>query len=418
MVRGGWWVLWLLVLGLAPSAAAARPAPVLQERLRVYLDCNDCFQDFLRSEIQWVDFVRDPKDSDVQVLSSSRETGGGGREIVLRLVGLGRFANQEQELRAISVAADTEDLRRRRVLDVVNVGLLGLSAREGLPGDLRLNVAQATGRTYAQPTDSWNHWVFRVSGDGSLESEETARERSWEFDATADRVTDAWKIAIGVSLEGQRQTFDLDEEDPVEVARREREFEWFAAKSLGEHWSAGVDGRVMSSTFTNTRRRIEGAPAIEFNLFPYSQYASRQLRIEYAAGFEHSEYNEITLFEKLEETLGKHELSVTLDQREPWGTIQAGAEWSQYLHDLSKSRFEVEGELSFRLARGLSLQVEGSASRIRDQISLPRRGATPEEVLLRVRQLQSGHEVRFTVGGAYSFGSIFNNIVNPRFGGR
>lgn len=48
--------------------------------------------------------------------------------------------------------------------------------------------------------------------------------------------------------------------------------------------------------------------------------------------------------------------------------------------------------------------------------SLPRRDATPEEVLLRVRELQSGHEVRLQVGLSYTFGSIFNNIVNPRFG--
>jgi hypothetical protein len=33
-----------------------------------------------------------------------------------------------------------------------------------------------------------------------------------------------------------------------------------------------------------------------------------------------------------------------------------------------------------------------------------------------VRELQSGFEVRYSVGITYSFGSIFNNIVNPRFG--
>jgi hypothetical protein len=34
-----------------------------------------------------------------------------------------------------------------------------------------------------------------------------------------------------------------------------------------------------------------------------------------------------------------------------------------------------------------------------------------------VRELQSGYEVQFAVGVSYTFGSIFNNIVNPRFGG-
>jgi hypothetical protein len=42
---------------------------------------------------------------------------------------------------------------------------------------------------------------------------------------------------------------------------------------------------------------------------------------------------------------------------------------------------------------------------------------TPEEILLRLRELQSGYEYRFSTGFTYSFGSLFNNVVNPRFGG-
>ena len=125
----------------------------------------------------------------------------------------------------------------------------------------------------------------------------------------------------------------------------------------------------------------------------------------------------MTLFDKLEETLWRHELSATLDQRQPWGSVQVGAEFSQYLHDRSFYRLEVEGDLSFRVTRGFEVELEGSASRIRDQISLPRRDATPEEVLLRLRELRSGYDLQFSIGLSYRFGSIFNNIVNPRFGG-
>ena len=65
---------------------------------------------------------------------------------------------------------------------------------------------------------------------------------------------------------------------------------------------------------------------------------------------------------------------------------------------------------------GLSLSVVGSASRLRDQLSIPHRGATPEEVLLNLRRLRSGYEYRLNVGLTYRFGSIFSSIVNPRFG--
>jgi hypothetical protein len=111
-----------------------------------------------------------------------------------------------------------------------------------------------------------------------------------------------------------------------------------------------------------------------------------------------------------------HELSVTLEQRERWGSLQARTEWSQYLHDLSKNRLELEGELSIRLARGLSVGAELNATRQRDQLSLPLRGATDEEVLLRLRRLESGYDYGFSFSLTYTFGSIFSSIVNPRFG--
>ena len=91
-------------------------------------------------------------------------------------------------------------------------------------------------------------------------------------------------------------------------------------------------------------------------------------------------------------------------------------EWFQYLHDLSKNRLEFNGEISWRILRGLSISADANASRIRDQIALRRRGATDEEILLRLRELESGYEYGFSMSLTYSFGSIFSSIVNPRFG--
>lgn len=408
----------LCVVLLAPIAAQGQTNGA---RLRVHPDCNNCFPDYLRDEIRWVDFVRQPQDADVHILATTRQTGGGGQEVTLRFVGLGRFDGTAYELKALSIAGDTDDARRRAVLRAVTVGLLGFLAREGLPATLGLDVEAEDGDEGAarEPgRDPWNFWVFSAGADASYEAEETNRESNWEFDATADRVTDNWKISLGASVERQNEEFDLDEDDPIDVTREERAFDWFVAKSLGRHWSFGIDGDTESSTFGNVKFLVGVAPAIEFNVFPYEQYATRQLRFAYAIGAQHTRYNEETLFGLLEETRPLHQFSVTLDQRQPWGTLQAGVEWLQYLHDVSKSRLEVEGELSLRVARGLSLELGVGASRIQDQLSLPRRGATSEEVLLRLRQLASNYEVQVSSGLRYSFGSIFNNIVNPRFGNR
>ena len=400
-----------------PPSAPTPHVPPGSSRLRVYLDC-DCFQTYLRDEIEWVDFVRQPQDADVHLLSTSSDTGGGGRELVLRFVGSGRFQGADQELRVVFLTGEPENLRRAAVLRTVSIGLLQLMARIGLPAGLDVNVRPAQSRQAATPArDRWNLWVYSIGADGSIEAEESNRQASWDFRFSADRVTEQWKLSFGASADQERETFDLDEDDPFVVDQGERELEFFLARSLGPRWSFGVDGRVDSSTFGNTRFSARTGPAVEFSVFPYREYATRQFVIQYELGLEHVKYREITLFDKLEETLWRHEVSARLDQRQPWGSLQAGIEWSQYLHDVSKNRLEVDGEISVRIARGLSFEMDGSASRIRDQLSLPRRDATPTEVLLRLRELRSGYEVSLSIGVSYSFGSIFNNVVNPRFGG-
>ena len=417
--------LCLLGLLLNPLEAAAEAqqaaggtSPPAGARLRVFLDC-DCFEAYLRDQIAWVDFVRQPQDADVHLLSSDRETGGGGRELVLRFVGRGRFADVVTELRVVTQVAASENERRAQVLRTVAVGLLGYAARDGLPSGLDITVRpQASVASRLAAVDRWNQWVFSVGTGASLDAEEANREVQWNLNLTADRITDRWKLAFGAGVDEQRQTFDLDEDDPLEVRRTERNAEWFVARGLGPHWSLGFDGEVESSTFDNTSFSMDAAPAVEFSVFPYEQYATRQLVVQYQAGVEHARYTEITLFDRREETRARHELSANLSQRQPWGSIEAGIEWSQYLHDRSKYRLEVDGELSLRIVRGLSVAFEANASRIRDQLSLPRRSATSEEVLLRLRELQSGYEVSLSVGVTYSFGSLFNNVVNPRFGDR
>ena len=402
---------------VVPGAAAQTPAPA-SGRLRVFLECGDCFETYLRDEIEWVDFLRDPNGADVHIIGTSNSTGGGGREVVLRFVGLGRFQGIDTELKAVSQSGDTDDMRRQVIRRVVSVGLLTYLERAGRGGDIKLRVdpAVAGGGQTTVADDPWKAWVFTVRGTGALDFQESSRQWEWGARATADRVTEKWNLSFGLRADTSHEEFDLDEDEPLSAIRRSREFESFVSRALGPHWSLGFFGEASSSSFGNQRFRSELAPAIEYNLFPYADYASRQLRFTYAIGSQHATYNEVTLYDKLEETNPLHKAEITLEQVQPWGELQINFEFSQYLHDTSKYRLETGGELSFRITRGLSLNLDGSISRIRDQLSLPKRDATDEEVLLRLRELQSNYSADFSVNLTYRFGSLFNNIVNPRFG--
>lgn len=385
-----------------PAVTSPQSQAGTARRLRVYLDCEQCFSDYLRGEIDWVDFVRQAQDADVHLLGSSRETGSGGREYVLRFVGVGRFQGNDKDLRAVSMTGDPEDIRRGGVLDAVTVGLLSYMAIDGLPPGWALSVKPKTEEAGKAPpaADPWNLWVFRVGGSGSIQSEEATRETEWQGSASADRVTEAWKIGFGAQIEQRTERFNLDEDEPLEVTRRSRELEGFAAKSLGPHWSIGVESGMSASDFGNTTLIARAWPAVEYSVFPYREYASRQLVLQYQVGAHHARYKEITLLNKERETVGRHEFSARFDQKQRWGSLEIGAEASQYLHDLSKYRLEAQADISWRIIRGLSVTIEAQASRVRDQISLPRRGATPEEVLLRLRELRSGYAERVSGGAA------------------
>jgi hypothetical protein len=410
-----------VLIALTCSAmAATRPALHAQTpppQIRVFLDCTECFSDFLRTEVTFVDYVRDRSEADVHILVTSTETGGGGREYTAAFIGAGSYQGIDHTLKAVTTPSDSEDVVRRQLATTVRIGLLNYVARSGVPQ--RLGVTVRLGSEDDRPAvtgDRWNNWVFSLQGSASFEGEESSRESQLGASVGADRITPDWKITLGAELDHETEEFDLDEDEPVKVKRQEREFSTLTVKSLGEHWSAGVSTDLESSTFNNIRFSAEAGPAIEFNVFPYSQYTRRQLRVLYLLGAEYVRYYEETLYGKLEETLPRHELDVTYEQRERWGSLQASLEGSQYLHDLSKSRLEADGQVSLRVVRGLSIAAQLTASRIRDQLSLPRRGATPEEIFLRLRELQSGYQYDFQFSLTYSFGSIFSSIVNPRFG--
>ena len=70
--------------------------------------------------------------------------------------------------------------------------------------------------------------------------------------------------------------------------------------------------------------------------------------------------------------------------------------------------------LSLRLIKGLSLNVNGSGSMVHNQLSIPKGDYSIEDVLLERAELQTQFTYFASIGFSYSFGSIYNNIVNPR----
>jgi hypothetical protein len=155
--------------------------------------------------------------------------------------------------------------------------------------------------------------------------------------------------------------------------------------------------------------------AVEYNIFPYSENTRRELVFRYGAGFNSFRYQDTTIFDKLEETLAVHFLESSFQLRQPWGSASIRASHWAYVKDASKRRTELNGNINVRVFRGFSVNFGGGYNWIRDQLYIPKGGGDQIDVLLRRRALLTGYEYFAHFGISYTFGSIFNNVVNPRF---
>jgi hypothetical protein len=409
----------------APGSLAAQEAT--DERLRVFTDCNFCDMDFLRTEITWIDHMRDRADAHVHVLVTRQGTGGGGSEYTLEFIGLRQFSGRADTLRHVTTVDDTQDNIRRGLARVIKVGLVPFVAQTPQGRQLEVTVpGQPTtpgappGTTPAtQQHDPWNFWAFTIGMNGSAFGESQANSGSIRGNITANRTTEAWKINARLSGSYSEQTFEYTIEDSLIKTvsiRRSYDTNTLVVKSISPHLSIGGRVGASTSTFGNTSLSVSFSPAIEYNFFPYSQSTRRSLIIQYAAGARYADYREITIFGQEEETRPIHTLSLGLSTRQPWGNINIGINGSQYLHDRGKYSVGIGGGTSLRLFRGFSLNLDGGYTRVRDQLALAARDLTEEEILLRQRQLATAYNYYAFFGISYRFGSIFNNIVNPRMG--
>jgi hypothetical protein len=137
------------------------------------------------------------------------------------------------------------------------------------------------------------------------------------------------------------------------------------------------------------------------------------LTLQYAPGINFFKYQDTTIFDKISEVRVDQTLTASIDVKQTWGSISSSLEGAAYVNDFTKKHLVFFNALDLRLFKGFSFFSFGQVSLLRDQLYLPRGNLSDQARLLRRRQLETSYNYFVQ----HSFGSIFNNIVNPRFGG-
>ncbi len=396
----------------------------------VFLDCQGwvmgCDRSHLRTEITFVNWARDRADSDVHLIITSQATGAGGNRYTLDFIGLGEMERLSDELTYTSSGTDVMAEVRDGLTQAIRLGLMRFAVERGLGTDFALEFhgdpdsrgnggEEGDGGGSGAAYDPWNYWIFEVGISGDMDLRETQTDSRFRPTFEADRVTEAWKLNFSTRLDFRRDRRQLADGTEVRDDRDDWRVSALVVRSVTDHVSIGVDAGARSSVDENRHARVRMAPAVEYNYYPYQEANRRQLIAHYAPGMEHSNYMEETAFGVLQETLPVHRLGLQYRAREEWGDAGVGMDFSQYLHDAELYSMGLGGHLNYRIVRGLSLNIQGSAAWVNDEIHTPATAISDEDILLGRQSLPSGYRYEASLGVSYQWGSSFSNVVNQRF---
>ncbi len=406
-----------MFLYFIPGAAAqtGEVNNTLQEvsKLKVYIQGEKCDLNFIRKKIGFANSVKNRDAAQVEILITTKEIEDGTKEYTIVFTGQKEFEKDNDKLTYRPGLEKTQEVVNKGLADTIKMGLMRYVGK--MPIFERISVAFLDTVKPTDVIDKWDFWVFSLSANTFLDGQELYKSGMYFGSLSAGRVTPELKVRLSLGGHYSKNTFTYDD-TVIDSSSDSKNFNGLIVKSLNEHWSVGAYFGLSSSTYSNTKFSIAPAPAVEYNLFPYSESTKHQLRFLYRIGLISVRYMEETIYQKTKETLLKESLSITLEVKQKWGTVSTSLTGSHYFHDFSKNRLMLNGELSLRLIRGLNLNLYGSYSRIHDQISLVRGGSSLEEILLQRKELETTYRYRISIGLSYTFGSTRSNVVNPRFG--
>ncbi len=383
--------------------------------VKLFLDCEDCDFTFVRQKLNFVPFVRDPKLADVHILVSDSETGSGGKKYYLNFIGLNDFKNTNYEYTITTNQSDTENDTRNSLLKIIKIGILPYFARTSFVNQMNIDLEECEKRVADDMViDRWNKWVFNISSGGEFQKEESKNEYTLETEASAEKITEEWKTSLVGTYEINHENY-YDDGEKITNQQDSKEISAEFIKSLNEKWSGGLFGEYTARSYLNIENKFGTSAGIEYNIFPWKDCNRRIFAIRYAAGVSYSKYNEETIYDQLSEMLWSESLKINLELIQPWGEVSVGLKGSHYFHDFSKNRLTLESDLAIRITKNLSIFCEIESQLVHDQLYLAKGNASLEDVLLERKKLATTYELSGQLGFRFTFGSIYNNVVNERF---
>lgn len=387
------------------------------ELLKVYIDCRTgCDITYFKQSIGYINYVRDPNLADVQILITDFPIASGGTRYDLKFVGKRDFSTFNFTNNFETIPSTSQYDQRNGMLQKIKLGLIPFLMDSPLANKISIHVKESAIRKDTKSIsekDPWNHWVFETYMNGNLNLQQNQRTFNWRLGADINNVTENWRIVQTAFFNLNSKRF-IQDEDIIKSKLTQFNFSGRIVKSIDEHWSAGIFEGLTYSTFSNINLGLSLGPAIEFSLFPYKEVTFREITIAYFNRIYYRDYIEETIFGVTQENLWDQAIRVGMNLRKPWGSLFTSLQGRHFFHDFSKNSIEFNNRVSLQVLKGLAFNLTTNFEFINDQLYLPKGEASLEEILLQQRSLSTNYEFFFAMGVSYTFGSIYNNIINTR----
>ena len=390
------------------------------DNISVYIDYEYGDLKYIKEQISNVNYVRFKNEADVFILFTEQSTGSDGEKYTIDFTGANKFSGIDESLFFILEHDATAEDKRIKSVQCLKMGLVRYLCRTSMADKLMIIFPDHEKKEILK--DKWNNWVFSTSLSGYMSGEEASLSQNFWGNVSANRITEYSKIQISFYGSMSRDRFEWDDEI-YKSSSNSKSLNSYYIRSWTDHLSYGLWVYAYTSSYSNIDISIGLYPCLEYNLFPYSEANRKQLRFQYQLNPNYVNYTERTIYEKFDEKLLRHSFRTEIEYIQSWGSMSISFVASQnlvidasVLENLDKNKLSLYGETSWRIYKGLSLNLWGNTSRVHDQLSLAAGDISTEDLLLKRKELQTQYTYFLSLGLSYSFGSIYNNIVNPRFG--
>ncbi len=425
-------LVFCILFFLLHSISFAQIKPKANDDVRVFVDCNTwCDMSYIKTEINYIDFVPDRFSANVFIMVTSQSTGSGGREINLFLNGQENFKGMQDTIKFYWTSVDTDAEYRDNLVRYLKIGLTRFIAQTSLAKKLNISAVvsknESAVNSLSNKKDKWNFWVFNIGISGNINADDYSKSNSLSGRLSGNRVTEKLKVSLNANISKNVRTIEFNGEK-TKFTNNNSGFSTTIISSINKHWSFGGFGSVTHSTYSNYDIQYILHPAVEYSFFPYKDAVKKSITLFYRAGPSFNSYIDSGYYDTPEHWLWQQSLSVNVGFIQKWGNFNMNASWDNFLNsftlDSARIRgknintFSIGGNIEVRIVKGLSVSISSYANFTKGIYpNIPRKFFSRDDLLTNTRQYPTQKGLYTYFGINYRFGSIYNNVVNPRFNG-